>query len=112
MTACVPCSFAILTAPGQRRDHPLHTAGDNAAHLAATTRAIRRRRPTARVELLIPDCKGDPDALGVVFDARPDVLNHNLETVARLQRAVRPSAAYARSLPVLARAKDAGLTTK
>ncbi len=47
-----------------------------------------------------------------IFDARPDVLNHNLETVARLQRAVRPSASYARSLAVLARAKAAGLTTK
>jgi lipoic acid synthetase len=48
----------------------------------------------------------------VIFAARPDVLNHNLETVARLQRAVRPSAGYARSLSVLARAKDAGLVTK
>ena len=56
--------------------------------------------------MLIPDCKGDPDALDVIFAARPDVLNHNLETVARLQRAVRPSAGYARSLAVLARAKD------
>ncbi|HET9771093.1 MAG TPA: lipoyl synthase, partial [Acidimicrobiia bacterium] len=47
-----------------------------------------------------------------IFDARPDVLNHNLETVARLQRAARPSAGYARSLAVLGRAKAAGLTTK
>jgi lipoic acid synthetase len=62
--------------------------------------------------VLIPDCKGDPAALGAIFDARPDVLAHNLETVARLQRAVRPSASYARSLSVLARANDAGLTTK
>jgi lipoyl synthase len=83
-----------------------------AAHLAAVTTAIRDRCPTTTVELLIPDCKGDPDALVTVFAARPDVLNHNLETVARLQRAVRPSASYARSLAVLARAKDAGLTTK
>src|SRR4029077_1891250 len=74
--------------------------------------AIRRRRPGATVEVLIPDCRGDGGALGAIFDARPDVLNHNLETVARLQRAVRPSAGYARSLAVLARAKDAGLTTK
>ena len=50
--------------------------------------------------------------LELLFDARPDVLNHNLETVPRLQRAVRPSASYARSLAVLARAKTAGLTTK
>ena len=48
----------------------------------------------------------------MIFDAHPDVLNHNMETVARLQRAVRPSAGYARSLAVLARAKRAGLTTK
>jgi lipoyl synthase len=79
---------------------------------AATIRTIRARTPGTAVEVLIPDCKGDPDALGVIFDARPDVLNHNLETVARLQRAARPSAAYFRSLALLARAKHAGLTTK
>ena len=62
--------------------------------------------------MLIPDCKGDADALDVIFAARPDVLNHNLETVARLQRAARPSAGYARSLALLARANDAGLVTK
>jgi lipoic acid synthetase len=62
--------------------------------------------------VLIPDCKGDPEALETIFAARPDVLNHNLETVLRLQRAVRPSASYARSLAVLARAKRAGLTAK
>ncbi|WP_419146284.1 lipoyl synthase [Iamia majanohamensis] len=83
-----------------------------AAAFAATVRAIRARRPATAVEVLIPDCKGDPDALATIFDARPDVLNHNLETVARLQRAVRPSASYARSLAVLARAGEAGLTTK
>ena len=74
--------------------------------------AVRRRCPSTAVELLVPDCKGDPEALDLIFSARPDVLNHNLETVARLQRAVRPSASYARSLAVLARAKSAGLTTK
>jgi lipoic acid synthetase len=83
-----------------------------AAAFAATIRATRKRAPATRVEVLIPDCKGDPDALDVIFDARPDVLNHNLETVARLQRAARPSAAYARSLAVLARAREAGLHTK
>jgi lipoic acid synthetase len=83
-----------------------------AGAFAATIEAIRRRRPGCAVEVLIPDCKGDTDALGTIFAARPDVLNHNLETVARLQRAVRPSAGYARSLAVLAAAKAAGLTTK
>jgi lipoic acid synthetase len=62
--------------------------------------------------LLISDCKGEPASLDIIFESRPDVLNHNIETVARLQRAVRPSASYARSLAVLAQAKAAGLTTK
>jgi lipoic acid synthetase len=83
-----------------------------ASAFAATIRSVRARTPRTAVEVLIPDCKGDPEALAVVFDGRPDVLNHNLETVARLQRAARPSAAYFRSLALLARAKDAGLTTK
>ncbi|HEX6395069.1 MAG TPA: lipoyl synthase [Acidimicrobiales bacterium] len=87
-------------------------ADGGASGFAATVEAIRRRSPATAIELLISDCKGDPDSLDVIFDARPDVLNHNIETVARLQRAVRPSASYARSLAVLARAKDAGLTTK
>jgi lipoic acid synthetase len=87
-------------------------ADGGAAAFAATIDAIRGRAPGTRVEVLIPDCKGDADALDVIFAARPDVLNHNLETVARLQRAARPSAAYFRSLALLARAKDAGLLTK
>jgi lipoyl synthase len=87
--------------------------GDGGAGaFAATIVAIRRRLPMTTVEVLIPDCKGDPNALDTIFASRPDVLNHNLETVARLQRTVRPSASYARSLAVLARAKDAGLITK
>jgi len=83
-----------------------------AGALATTVTEIRRRRPDTRIELLISDCKGDPEALDTVLDARPDVLNHNIETVARLQRAIRPSAGYARSLAVLARAASAGLTVK
>jgi lipoic acid synthetase len=87
-------------------------ADGGASAFAATIRAIHARCPATAVEVLIPDCKGDPSALDVIFSAGPEVLNHNLETVARLQRAVRPSAGYARSLAVLARAKDAGLVTK
>ncbi len=83
-----------------------------AAAFAETITEIRRRSPGTAVEVLIPDLKGDERSLQLIFDARPDVLNHNLETVLRLQRAVRPSASYARSLAVLGRAKAAGLTTK
>ena len=87
--------------------------GDGGAQaFAETIAAIRRRSPGATVEVLIPDCKGDEASLNIIFEARPDVLNHNLETVNRLQRAVRPSASYARSLSVLARAAAAGCTTK
>jgi lipoyl synthase len=99
--------FAVVTAVA-RDDLPDGGAGA----FAETIRSVRRRTPQVQVEVLIPDCKGDDDALGTVFAARPDVLNHNLETVARLQRAVRPSAGYARSLSVLGRAKEAGLVTK
>ena len=87
-------------------------ADGGAAVVAETVAAVRRRLPAARVETLISDLGGEAAALQTVFDARPDVLNHNIETVARLQRAVRPSAGYARSLAVLARAKAEGLTTK
>ena len=83
-----------------------------AAHVAATIAAIRGSSPDTRVEVLISDLRGDPAALDVVIAAGPDVLNHNLETVARLQRAVRPSAGYARSLALLARSAAAGIVTK
>ena len=82
------------------------------AHVVRCVEAIRAIRPGTGVETLISDAKGSLDSLRPLFDVRPDVLNHNLETVARLQRAVRPSAGYARSLSVLAHAKAAGLVTK
>jgi lipoic acid synthetase len=75
-----------------------------AAAFAATIRAIRDRMPQARVEVLIPDFQGDTAALRQVLDARPSVLNHNVETVPRLYPQVRPQADYRRSLEVLARA--------
>ncbi len=87
-------------------------ADGGAQAIADTVQAIRRSSPGVSVETLISDLKGDESALEIVFDSKPDVLNHNIETVARLQRAVRPSAGYARSLSVLARAKSAGLVTK
>lgn len=83
-----------------------------AGAIADTIRAIRERKPDTQVEVLISDVKGDMASLQLILDARPDVLNHNIETVARLQYAVRPSAGYLRSLTVLARGRAAGLTTK
>ena len=100
-------AHAVVTAVA-RDDLP----DGGAEGFAEVTWAIRKRTPGTTVELLIPDCKGEPAALDAIFSARPDVLNHNLETVARLQRRVRPSASYARSLAVLGRAAAAGLVTK
>ncbi len=75
-----------------------------AAHFAATIRAIRARAPGVTVEVLIPDFLGSDSALRTVLDERPEVLNHNMETVERLYRRVRPDAVYARSLELLRRA--------
>jgi lipoic acid synthetase len=75
-----------------------------AAHFAATIHAIRRRVPGVEIEVLIPDFQGDPAALKTVLHARPDVLNHNIETVPRLYPRVRPQADYRRSLELLRRA--------
>ncbi len=79
---------------------------------AACILEIRARVPGCAVEVLIPDFKGAWDALRIVLDARPDILNHNTETVPRLYRAVRPGARFSRSLELLRRSKDAGLLTK
>lgn len=76
-----------------------------AQHFAATIRAIRRLNPQAQVEVLIPDFKGRPEALRTVLEAEPDVLNHNIETVRRIFKDVRPQGGYDRSLELLARSK-------
>ena len=80
--------------------------------VAETVEAIRRTAPEAGIEVLISDLQGSADSLTTVCGAKPDIVNHNIETVARLQRAVRPSASYARSLALLARASQQGMTTK
>jgi lipoyl synthase len=78
-------------------------ADGGAGLFAATIRCLRVRLPSSRIEVLIPDFQGDEAALRTVLDARPDVLNHNLETVARLYPEVRPQAIYDRSLELLQR---------
>jgi lipoic acid synthetase len=75
-----------------------------AQHFAATIRAVRELLPKAGVEVLVPDFGGSPKALELVMAALPDVLNHNVETVPRLYRRVRPQADYVRSLRLLAQA--------
>jgi lipoic acid synthetase len=88
-------------------------ADGGAAVFAATIRAIREQVPGCGVEVLVPDFKGSREALELVLDAQPEVVNHNIETVARLQKPVRKSmASYGRTLTLLARAHRAGLTTK
>ncbi len=81
---------------------------------AETIHAIRRRQPGCRIEVLIPDFQGSLPALETVLAARPDVLNHNIETVPRLYSQVRPGARYQQSLDLLARASrfEPAMTTK
>jgi len=79
---------------------------------AATIREIRRRLPSCHVEVLIPDFRGDELALNTVIAAKPDILNHNIETIERLYPTVRPQADYAQSLRLLSRAKATGMLTK
>jgi lipoyl synthase len=79
---------------------------------ADTIREIRRLSPQTKVEVLIPDFRGDEFALNMLLDGMPDILNHNTETVPRLYPTVRPQAKYERSLELLQRAKRRGFTTK
>jgi lipoic acid synthetase len=94
--------YAVVTSVN-RDDQP-----DGGAHIfARTIEEIRRRVPGCKVEVLIPDFRGDWNALNTVLAAQPDVLNHNTETVPRLYRQVRKGALYERSLELLRRAKHA-----
>ncbi len=83
-----------------------------ASIFAATIQAIKKVRPQCSVEVLIPDFRGDENALKIVIDARPEILNHNIETVPRLYHIVRPQAKYRRTLDVLQNAKNFSMTTK
>jgi len=77
-----------------------------AGHFARTAQAIKARRPDCRVEVLVPDFKGDPSAVQTVVDAPIDIFNHNTESVPRLYKRVRPGAQYERSLALLRQAKE------
>lgn len=79
---------------------------------AATIRAIRYRKPDCAIEVLTADFRGQQEYLDIVLDACPDIFNHNMETVNRLQRPIRKTARYKRSLWVLKHAKDRGFITK
>ena len=81
---------------------------EGAAHFAACVRMVKERNDQVRVEVLVPDFHGRRELIAAVADSRPDVYNHNLETVRRLQRSVRPQAGYDRSLEVLRLAKQVG----
>jgi lipoic acid synthetase len=75
-------------------------------------RQIRELSPDTRIELLIPDFNGEPELLDEVFKTRPEVLAHNVETVPRIFRRIRPAFRYQRSLDVITQAREAGLVTK
>lgn len=79
-----------------------------ASHFKAVIEAIRALTPHVRVEVLIPDFKGDEEALNRVIDAKPDVINHNVETVPRLYDTIRPEAEYVQSLELIKRVKTSG----
>jgi lipoic acid synthetase len=79
---------------------------------AMTINATREQAPGCKVEVLIPDFRGVWEALDIVIEAKPDILNHNIETVPRLYHFVRPQANYERTLELLTRSKQKGMTTK
>lgn len=85
-----------------------------ASIFAETIRAIRRLHPSCSIEVLIPDFAGAEESLRTVVEARPDILNHNIETVARMYQHIRPQAVYSQSLELLRRAKemDSDILTK
>jgi lipoic acid synthetase len=94
-------SHAVVTSVN-RDDLP----DGGAAHFAATIRAIREHNPSCTVEVLIPDFQGNWAALEIVLAAGPEILNHNVETVPRLYKRVRPDAVYSQSLELLSRARS------
>jgi len=105
--ATLGLKFAVITSVN-RDDRK-----DGGAELfALTIRAIRERLPECGIEVLVPDFQGSHAAMDLVLEARPDILNHNTETVPRLYRQVRLGARYERSLDMLAHARKSGIPTK
>ena len=99
--------YAVITSVA-RDDLP----DEGASHFANTLKEIRKQQPDCKIEVLIPDFKGKTGPLSIVLDAGPNVLNHNIETIERLHRQVRPQARYERSLTVLKNAHEMGAITK
>jgi lipoyl synthase len=97
--AAMELQYAVITSV-DRDDLP----DFGASLFAATIREVRAVRPDCRIEVLIPDFQGNEQSLHTVLDARPDVLNHNIETIPRLYRVARPGGRYERALELLARA--------
>ena len=91
---------------------PAELDRDEPRRVAETVRAIKALNPSTGVELLVPDFNGEPDLLREVFDSRPEVLAHNVETVPRIFKRIRPAFRYQRSLDVLTAARGFGLVTK
>lgn len=87
-------------------------ADGGASHFSETIREVRDIMPEATIEVLVPDFQGDCKSIDMVLDAKPDILNHNMETVRRLYPLVRSQADYNRSLQLISRAAEAGLITK
>lgn len=87
-------------------------ADGGAAVFAETIRQTRLLNPACTIEVLIPDFEGNREALATVCDEKPEILNHNIETVRRLFTAIRPQGKYPRSIEVLEQAKGLGMTTK
>ncbi len=109
MAAAMDLRYVVITSVN-RDDLP----DGGSTHFAETVREVKAALPLARVEVLTPDFCGDTEAVARVLDAAPDVFNHNMETVPRLYRKVRPQARYQQSLDVLAaaRAHRPGVLTK
>jgi lipoic acid synthetase len=101
MAARMKLRYVVITSVN-RDDLP----DGGSRHFAETVREVRKALPAARIEVLTPDFCGDLGAVARVLDAGPDVFNHNMETVARLYRRVRPQANYQQSLDVLRFAKE------